>query len=134
MPRKKTVQPSPISKHSFYHGNRLIEIEVRDDTCYLINRGSHRRDAYVEKLWKVMEHVVPDYLSATGRKSVHKDRDYLLRATDFAIKVESWGDGGLNGEDNSALRKRLYSDVKRELKVYQDAIAENIKNTTVGTS
>ncbi len=134
MPRKKTVQPSPISKHSFYHGIRLIEIEVRDSTCYLINRGSHRRDAYVEKLWKVMELVVTDYLSATGRKSVHKDKDYLRNAKTFATKVEIWGYGGLNGEDNSAIRKRLYSDVKRELKVYQDAVAENIKNTIVGTS
>jgi hypothetical protein len=134
MPRPKTIQPQPLSGFSFYHGILLIEVEVRDGTCYLIYRGSHKRDAYEEKLWKVMEHVVNDYLSVSGKKFVPKDRDYLLSATDFATRVEILGYGGLNGEDNSALRKKLYLDVKRELKVYQNAIDEKMKNTTKGTS
>ena len=134
MPRKKTVQPPPISSFSFYHGIALIEVEVRDGTCYLISRGSHKRDKYDEKLWEVMEHVVNDYLSVTGKKFVPKDRDYLLSATDFATQVELWGYGGLNGEDDSARRKKLYSDVKRELQIFQNAVVENLKNTTKGTS
>ena len=134
MSRPKTVQPLPLSSFSFYSGIMLIEVEVRDGTCYLIYRGSHKRDAYDEKLWKVMEHVVNDYLSVTGRKFVPRDRDYLLSATDFATQVEIWGYGGLNGEDNSALRKKLYPDVKRELKVYQNAINEKMKGIAKGTS
>jgi hypothetical protein len=134
MPRAKTIQPLPVSSFSFYYGILLIEVEVRDDTCYLIYRGSHKRDAYDEKLWRVMEHVVNDYLSVTGKKFVPKDRDYLLSATDFATQVEIWGYGGVNGEDNSALRKKLYPDVVRELQVYQNAIDEKMKNIAKGTS
>ena len=134
MARPKTIQPQPISQFSFYYGILLIEVEVRDGTCYLISRGSHKRDAYDEKLWKVMERVVNDYLSVTGKKFVPKDRDYLSCATDFANQVETWGYGGLNGEDNSALRKKLYPDVKRELKVYQNAIDEKMKDIAKGTS
>jgi hypothetical protein len=72
MARPKTIQPLPLSSFSFYSGIMLIEVEVRDETCYLIYRGSHKRDAYDEKLWKVMERVVNDYLSATGKKFVPK--------------------------------------------------------------
>lgn len=134
MPRPKTVQPQPLSEFSFYDGIILVEAEIRDHTCYLIYKGSHKRDTYDEKKWKVMEHVVNDYLSVAGKKFVPKASDYLLRATDFATKVEIWGYGGLDGEDSSALRKKLYPDVKRELKVYQNAIDEKMKNATKGTS
>ncbi|CAN4274308.1 hypothetical protein MCERHM31_01332 [Methylophilaceae bacterium] len=134
MPRAKTIQPPPLYSFSFYYGIVLIEVEVRDDTCYLISRGSHKRNAYEEKLWEVMEHVVTDYLSVNGKKFIPSDKDYLLSATNFATKIETLGFGGVNGEDNSALRKKLYYDVKHELSVFQSAIDEKIKNIGKGTS
>lgn len=142
MPRPKTVQPQPLSKFSFsfYYGILLIEVEVRDGTCYLIYRGSHKRDAYNEKLWKVMEHVVNDYLSVAGKK-LPRGKDYLSSATAFATafatRAKTWGcerSDDKDGLDDSAIRKKLYPDVKRELKVFQNAIDEKMKNTNKGTS
>ena len=135
MPRKKTIQPAPIQTIYVHDGIASFEIEIRDNSCYLISRGSHKRDAYNEKLWKVMEHVVQDYLSPSGRKIMPKRmystgelNNYLESPSKFATQFEIWGYSGIDGEDPSAIRKKLYTDVKRELKIFEGAIARNVKN------
>ena len=128
MPRKKTIQPAPIQTIYVHDGIASFEIEIRDNSCYLISRGSHKRDAYNEKLWKVMEHVVQDYLSPSGRKLIPRNADYLRSAATFTNQFEIWGYSGIDGEDPSAIRKKLYTDVKRKLKIFEGAIARNVKN------
>lgn len=128
MPRKKTIQPAPIQTIYVHDGIASFEIEIRDNSCYLISRGSHKRDAYNEKLWKVMEHVVQDYLSPSGRKLIPRNADYLRSAATFTNQFEIWGYSGIDGEDPSAIRKKLYTDVKRQLKIFEGAIARNVKN------
>ena len=128
MPRKKTIQPAPIQTIYVHDGIASFEIEIRDNSCYLISRGSHKRDAYNEKLWKVMEHVVQDYLSPSGRKLIPRNADYLRSAATFTNQFEIWGYSGIDGEDPRAIRKKLYTDVKRQLKIFEGAIARNVKN------
>ena len=128
MPRKKTIQPAPIQTIYVHDGIASFEIEIRDNSCYLISRGSHKRDAYNEKLWKVMEHVVQDYLSPSGRKLIPRNADYLRSAATFTNQYDLWGYGGFSGADPNAIRKKLYTDVKRELKIFEGAIARNVKN------
>ena len=128
MPRKKTIQPAPIQTIYVHDGIASFEIEIRDNSCYLISRGSHKRDAYNEKLWKVMEHVVQDYLSPSGRKLIPRNADYLRSAATFTNQYDLWGYGGFSGADPNAIRKKLYTDVKRELKIFEAAIARNVKN------
>ncbi len=128
MPRKKTIQPAPIQTIYVHDGIASFEIEIRDNSCYLISRGSHKRDAYNEKLWKVMEHVVQDYLSPSGRKLIPRNADYLRSAATFTNQFEIWGYSGIDGEDPSAIRKKLYTDVKRQLKILEGAIVKNVKN------
>ena len=128
MPRKKTIQPAPIQTIYVHDGIASFEIEIRDESCNLISRGSHKRDAYNEKLWKVMEHVVQDYLSPSGRKLIPRNADYLRSAATFTNQYDLWGYGGFSGADPNAIRKKLYTDVKRELKIFEGAIARNVKN------
>ena len=128
MPRKKTIQPAPIQTIYVHDGIASFEIEIRDNSCYLISRGSHKRDAYNEKLWKVMEHVVQDYLSPSGRKLIPRNADYLRSAATFTNQYDLWGYGGFSGADPNAIRKKLYTDVKRQLKIFEGAIAKNVKN------
>ena len=128
MPRKKTIQPAPIQTIYVHDGIASFEIEIRDNSCYLISRGSHKRDAYNEKLWKVMEHVVQDYLTPSGRKLIPRNADYLRSAATFTNQYDLWGYGGFSGADPNAIRKKLYTDVKRELKIFEGAIARNVKN------
>ena len=128
MPRKKTIQPAPIQTIYVHDGIASFEIEIRDNSCYLISRGSHKRDAYNEKLWKVMEHVVQDYLSPSGRKLIPRNADYLRSAATFTNQYDLWGYGGFSGADPNAIRKKLYTDVKRELKILEGAIVKNVKN------
>ena len=128
MPRKKTIQPAPIQTIYVHDGIASFEIEIRDNSCYLISRGSHKRDAYNEKLWKVMEHVVQDYLSPSGRKLIPRNADYLRSAATFTNQYDLWGYGGFSGADPNAIRKKLYTDVKRQLKIFEGAIARNVKN------
>ena len=128
MPRKKTIQPAPIQTIYVHDGIASFEIEIRDNSCYLISRGSHKRDAYNEKLWKVMEHVVQDYLSPSGRKLIPRNADYLRSAATFTNQYDLWGYGGFSGADPNAIRKKLYTDVKRQLKILEGAIVKNVKN------
>ena len=128
MPRKKTIQPAPIQTIYVHDGIASFEIEIRDNSCYLISRGSHKRDAYNEKLWKVMEHVVQDYLSPSGRKLIPRNADYLRSAATFTNQYDLWGYGGFSGADPNAIRKKLYTDVKRQLKIFEGVIARNVKN------
>ncbi len=128
MPRKKTIQPAPLEIIYVNEGIVSFEIEIRDGSCNLISRGSHKRDAYEKKLWKVMEHVVQDYLSPSGRKLIPRNADYLRSTVAFTNQYDLWGYGGFSGADPNAIRKKLYTDVKRQLKVFERAIARNVKN------
>ena len=131
MPRTKRKEPPPLESFTINVNNEDIICEVRDGSCKLVYRGSHKRDAYDEKIDSVMEKVVNDYLTPNGRKRVPSSRDYLATSTDFAAQVEIWGFGGINGEDNSPLRKKLYHDVKKHLTIFENAIKakQNEKNT-----
>ena len=122
MPRKKTVQPPPLEEITLSDG---IVIEVRDGTCYLVARGSHKRDQYEEKLWKVMDTVVTDYLLPTGNRVAPKKGDYLENATVFAKRIQCEKYFSPGGEDDSALRKKLYPDVLRQLTVFENAMKNN---------
>ena len=131
MPRKKREELPPLESFTFTFNNEDIICEVRDGSCKLVYRGSHKRDEYDEKIDSVMEKVAYDYLTPNGRKRVPSSRDYLATGTDFATQVEIWGFGGINGEDNSTLRKKLYHDVKKRLTIFENAIKakQNEKNT-----
>ena len=122
MPRKKTVQPPPLEEITLSDG---IVIEVRDDTCYLVARGSHKRDKYEEKLWKVMDTVVTDYLLPTGNRVAPKKGDYLASGIVFAKHLHLKGYGSSSGEDDSAFRKKLYHDVLRQLTIFENALKNN---------
>ena len=128
MPRKKTIQPAPLEIVYVNEGIASFEIEIRDESCNLISRGSHKRDTYEKKLCKVMERVVDDYLTPSGRKLIPRNADYLRSAATFTNQYDLWGYGGFSGADPNAIRKKLYTDVKRELKIFEGAIARNVKN------
>ena len=130
MPRKPTVQPQPLYTFQVDVDNETIDVEVRDGSCSLISRGAHKRNAYEDRLWLLMDKVVDDYLSITGKKRVKND--YLNTATEFAIQAEIWGFGGVNGEDDSALRKKMYKDVKKQLRIFE--LALETKLNSEGTS
>ena len=123
MPRTTRKEPPPLESFTINVNNEDIICEVRDGSCKLVYRGSHKRDEYEDKLWSVMEKVVDDYLTPQGRKIIRiKNNDYLGNVKKFVTKVELWGYGAKDGGDDSALRKKLYKDVIKQLAIFENAI------------
>ncbi len=111
MPRKKTIQPAPLE---IFHLDDGTPVEIRDETCCEIRRGSHKTDSYVQKRDHVLEKVFNDYLDARKGR-VKPKTDYLSTATRFAGECELWGFGSVDGNDDSALRKKLYPDIVKQV-------------------
>ena len=121
MPRKKTVQPQPL--RTFYENDEPIA-EERDETCKIIGRGLHKHDAYEKKLYEVLTQVANHHLTMKGRKKILPANDYLSRPVDFFHKVTQWGLAASHA-DESAIRNRLYKDIKKHIKVLERCINAN---------
>lgn len=119
MPRKKPIQPEPIETFTLDDGTI---VEIRDETCSVRGKGLHKRETYERKRDAVLEKVASEYLTTKGRKAIPKEKDYLSNATKFASKAELWGFGSEDGADNSALRKKLYKDIKMQITALENAI------------
>ena len=120
MPRKETVQPAPLESLMLPDGTL---VEVRDDTCWEKGRGQHKVNQYEQKRDGVLEDVANDYLTRDGRKAFTPD--YMATGKKFARKCEGWGLSGEEGLDDSALRKKLYNDIKKQINILESSIAAN---------
>jgi len=128
MPRKKTLPPQPYQVIK----TEDLEIELLDTDRIHIGKGSHKKNAYEAKKWKLVRMVVDDYLTtvedpptADGFKKVTKTsrfNDYLKNASKFANKAIFRGSETSDANDVSALRKRFYHDVLKEFKIFVQAI------------
>lgn len=126
MPRKPRVDPPPLESFEIEVNGQVVECEVRDESCRLIRRGSHKKDDYEDNLWKIMERVVEDYLTPKGRRSLAKEKDYLISADTFVIRACLWGFGSETGDDG-ALRKRYYKDVLKQVQIFENAIKNKMQ-------
>jgi len=99
-------------------------VVLEDGTYREIGRGLHKRDAYERKRDSVLQMVVQDYLDVNGPKSVPEERDYMRNASRFAVQVQIWNLGGV---DDSAERKKLYFDIRLQLRALVSAVRENNK-------
>lgn len=120
MPRKNTIQPLPLQTGILEDGTVW---EVRDETCLEIGRGLHNRNKYEQKRDEVLERVANDYLSRNGRKFVPSDRDYMQSASRFVEQCEIWGVVPEEIEDISSFRKKLYSDIKKQIQALENALS-----------
>ncbi|MGB2532645.1 MAG: hypothetical protein ACPH95_02210 [Porticoccaceae bacterium] len=120
MPRKKTIQPDPIESFSLEDGTI---VEVRDETCKEIGKGLHKRNDYEAIRDAVLERIFATYIDENGKKTLgNRDNDILKSGYTF----DSWY--VLNrfpDRDESQIRKKLYKDIKTNIKVYIDAIESN---------
>jgi len=129
MPRKKTVQPEPLYEIPLPNSD---VIEVRDDRCRVIGRGLRKVDAFENKRDAVLEIVVNDYFrpgESPSDRWVYKEdlvdaEDYLATATRFARWMELQGYAGTEGKDDSALRKKLYPEIVKQINVFRNARSE----------
>jgi len=117
MPRKKTVQPDPLESLTLEDGTI---VEIRDESCQIIGRGLHKRDAYEINRDHVLEKIVPIYVTHAGRKKLgRKQKDILKSAAEF----ERWYTlQGFPERNETDVRKRLYNDIKSKIKVYINAV------------
>ncbi len=128
MPRPRTVQPEPLETFTFTDDDgQEVVVEVRDESCWEIGRGLHKRNASQKRKDTVLELVADDYFTSKGRKFVSTEKDYLANASKFARQVELWG---LGGDDDSASRKDLYPYIKKHI----DALEQAILAKQLGTS
>ena len=118
MPRKKTIQPLPLEEFTLPDGTI---IEIRDETCKIIGRGLHKRDAYEKKRDEVLAKVVNDYLTPKGRKKILPENDYLSSPAKFFHKVTQWKVVATDAEE-STIRNRLYKDTKKFILDCENAI------------
>ncbi len=120
MPRKKTIQPNPIESFSLEDGTI---VEVRDETCLETGKGLYKRHEYEAIRDAVLEQIFSTYVDKKGKKTLgHRDNDILKSGYTF----DKWY--VLNrfpDRDESQIRKKLYKDIKTNIKVYIDAIESN---------
>ena len=111
MPRKKTVQPDPLESLTLEDGTI---VEIRDESCQIIERGSHKRDAYEINRDHVLEKIVPIYVNRHGRKTLgRRQMDPLKSGAEF----ERWYTlQGFPERNETDIRKRLYIDIKTKTK------------------
>ena len=117
MPRKKTVQPDPLESLILDDGTI---VEIRDESCQIIGRGLHKRDAYENNRDNVLEKIVPIYVDRNGKKTLgRRQMDPLKSAAEF----ERWYTlQGFPERNETDVRKRLYKDIKSQIKVYINAV------------
>ena len=132
MPRKKTVQPLPLEELTLDDGTivdlRHKEYDVRDGTCQEIGRGLHKRDAFEGKRDEVLLKVADDYLTPQGKKVIRPEKDYLSSGSKFAKEIALRGLCPFGGDD-SAIRKKLYKDIKKHIGVLERCINDNNQPT-----
>ena len=117
MPRKKTVQPDPLEYFTLDDGTI---VEIRDESCKIIGRGLHKRDAYEINLDHVLEKIIPIYVDRNGRKTLGlRQMDPLKSGAEF----ERWYTlQGFPERNETDVRKRLYKDIKSKVKVNINAV------------
>ena len=132
MPRQKTIQPDPLYTITVKDGDEYVECEVYDDSCLPIGRGLHKVHAFNKNRDAVLEIVMNDYFEPGAspsdywvyRKNLSETEDYLATASRFARRMELQGYGGTEGKDDSALRKKLYPEITKQIRVFRNALSE----------
>lgn len=126
MPRRKTIQPEPLQAFKLDDGT---VVEVRDNTCWEVGRGSHKRDAFIAGRDKVLEMVFDDYFKPVPKDAVggtfryvrpSPEDDYLSSASKFVEKCAFKGFLGESGDD-SAFRKRMYPEIMSNVNALRKA-------------
>ena len=117
MSRPKRVDPDPLETFTLEDGTI---VEIRDESCQIKSRGSHKTDAYVKNRDNVLMEVVPMYVSPAGRKKLgRRQKDILKSGAEF----ERWYTlQGYPERDESQIRDKLYKDVKRQIESFVKAI------------
>ena len=118
MPRKPTIQPSPLETFSVWHGIQEYEFEVRDETCEVIGRGMHNVAAHNKQFSKALEELVAEYFWGSNLEKINireACRSDNALAIELAIR-------GFPREERS-LRK-LASELRREFQILEKALAE----------
>ena len=115
MPRRKTVQPPPLS---------IIEdddffIEVRDRASALIGRGLHAKVDFDETLDEILDHITPEaFIRKSDNNWYYKEPASLKNSAAFARYCELKG----IDRESGALRKRYYGAVKNWLETIRSAM------------
>ena len=131
MPRKQTIQPDPLYRISKKDDD--VVYEVYDDSCLPIGRGLHKVHAFNKKRDALLDDwVIKDYFEPGAPPSdywVYKEnlserKDYLATASRFARWMEMDGDRGIEGKDDSALRKKLYPEITKQIRLFRNALSE----------
>ena len=120
MPRPKTIQPTPLDRFSLEDGT---EVEIRDETCEEIGRGLHRRNVHNklrDNVWKwiVNDHILPKIKPG----ELIPDLDLLENPTKFSRALQQTELYPKHGSDDSHIRKRLYSEIRREIQIINSAL------------
>jgi hypothetical protein len=127
MPRKKTVQPPPLKTLSLEDDT---VVEIRDETCEEIGRGLHRYNAHNRFRDAVWEWVVEDHiLTKIEPGELIPDLDILERPTKFSNALQQTELYPEYGPDDSHIRKRLYSEIRREIRIINAALRK-LKGTS----
>jgi len=126
MPRKKTFLPDPDDSFTLDDGTI---VEVRGAGSWEIGRGQHKKNKYEEWRDQVSEWVAEKYLSPCGLKSITSKNDILKSPSTFSRALQKTDFYPLSGDDSS-VRKRLYPDILREIRILSNAIEEKNRNTT----
>lgn len=124
MPRKKTVQPDPEQVFTLDDGT---VVEVRGEGSWEIGRGHHKKNKYDEWRDEVLDWVVDHYLTPQGRKDVTEENDFLQSASKFDQALQDTDFYPFSGDD-SAVRKRLYPDIVRKLRILTNLVEEQNRN------
>ncbi|MBT4929250.1 hypothetical protein N9356_01125 [Porticoccaceae bacterium] len=120
MPRKKTIQPDPLASYEFEDG---AIVEFRDETCLETGKGLYKRHEYEAIRDAVLEQIFSTYVDKKGKKTLgHRDNDILKSGYTF----DKWYVlNGFPDRDESQIRKKLYKDIKTNIKIYIDTIESN---------
>ena len=120
MPRKKTIQPDPLASYEFEDG---VIVEFRDETCLETGKGLYKRHEYEAIRDAVLEQIFSTYVDKKGKKTLgHRDNDILKSGYTF----DKWYVlNGFPDRDESQIRKKLYKDIKTNIKIYIDTIERN---------
>lgn len=120
MSRRKTIQSQPIEWFCLLDGT---EVEVRDEKCEEIGRGLHRRNAHNRFRDEVWSWIVNDYIATKiERGELIPDIDILESPTKFSKALQQTALYPEHGPDDSHIRKRLYSEIRREIQIINSAL------------
>lgn len=125
MPRKKTIQPEPL--YTFFVDD--VACEVRDDTCQPIGRGLKQKHRFEDRTESVLVWLFDEgYVTKAEDGNGLIEPDFMRNASAFSRTLEATSFFPLSG-DNSSVRKKLYPEVKRLLRIYHKALQEQYFET-----